>query len=110
MKNLIRGIIIFTSELGVKFMRERFEGDDSKLVHIVTSDTNAMLKCLEILITSSKVCCIRSFEELSFFFTNEFKHRLLKMHSDIDLDKSLIEFNPKKINLSQIFKDVNESL
>lgn len=59
--------------MGVKSMKLKFEGDESKLVRLVTCDTSELLKILENLIMPSKFYGIRPIEDICFFFTNEYK-------------------------------------
>lgn len=85
--------------MGVKLMKPKFEDDGTKLVRLVTCNTDEMLKNLDNLILPSKFCRIMSIEDISFFFTNDNKENLFKLNLNVAKIKSLNEFNPNKINL-----------
>ncbi|KAL4453971.1 hypothetical protein ABPG74_003854 [Tetrahymena malaccensis] len=78
--NRIRGIIIYTNDLGVRQMRTKFEQDNSKLVKKVTANANEMLEVLNFLIYPNKFYPIIRIDELSALFQNEMKEKLLNMH------------------------------
>ncbi|KAL4480968.1 hypothetical protein ABPG72_014436 [Tetrahymena utriculariae] len=103
----IRGIIIYTSQKGYIHLKDKFENDDSKLVKKVTYDTDKMLQALNLLISPSKFCRVVNLDDLSYLFESALKYNLLNMHKP-HLKKSLLEYNPQKINLKQIFTDAKK--
>ncbi|KAL4453972.1 hypothetical protein ABPG74_003855 [Tetrahymena malaccensis] len=100
--NRIRGIIIYTSDLGVKHMRDKFEKDESKLVKKVTANTNEMLEILNNLISPSKFCRVIGMDEFSALFQNQMKEKLMNMHTTSPT-KSLSYYSPMNFDYKSMF-------
>ncbi|KAL4480969.1 hypothetical protein ABPG72_014437 [Tetrahymena utriculariae] len=100
----IKGILIYTSEEGVKYMKDKFEKDDSELVKIVTYNSDDMLEVLNKLISHNKFCRVLDPTDLSYLFESKLKFKLASMHKS-NPEKCLLGYNPQEINLKQIFVD-----
>ncbi|KAL4497850.1 hypothetical protein ABPG72_000605 [Tetrahymena utriculariae] len=106
-ENRIRGIIIYTSDLGVKHMKTKFESDDSKLVKKVTANTTEMLEVLSSLISPSKFCRVIGITEFSALFKSNTKDKLMKMHVTPP-NISLNNYNPKKFDFAKMFSEAKK--
>ncbi|KAL4432238.1 hypothetical protein ABPG74_020206 [Tetrahymena malaccensis] len=105
----IRGIVIYASQQGVIYIKDKFENDDSKLVKKVTSDPDEMLQVLDTLISPSKFSRVINFDDLPYFFDSTLKRTLLNLHKP-QSNKSLLEYKPDKIQLSKIFEQAKEMI
>ncbi|EAR92739.2 hypothetical protein TTHERM_00322830 (macronuclear) [Tetrahymena thermophila SB210] len=107
--NRIRGIIIYTSDQGVKFLKNKFESDESKLVKRVTANTNEMLEVLSGLITPSKFCRVIGIEEFSALFQNNLKNKLTRMHITPPTNP-LSYYSPQNFDYSKMFNEAYNTI
>lgn len=74
-------------------------------MNLVTDSAVDMFKSLDNLISPSKYSRTLPLEDVSFFFTNEVKDRLINIHKTGKNHKNLVEFAPGNICLAKILRN-----